>query len=141
MFKCLTIVLYIIVWFVLYSYDSVTHINYCLLVINPELVWLQCWCSIKFLWMWYDDIVLPLRFHYAFVTLTLCFRYASVMLRLCLCDAYVMLLLCLSHASVMLLLCCCRCFIVLLLCFHWNKILTQSLSNFFLIHIFLKKNT
>ena len=155
MFKCLTIVLCIIVWFVLYSYAwiySVTHINYCLSVINPELVWLQCWCSSKFLCMWYDDVVIRLRFDYAFVMLWLCLCYAyvmilvclsygSVMLQLCLCYASVTILLWFCYASIMILLCFCHWFIVPLLCFHWNEILTQYFSKFFSIHIFLKTNT
>ena len=91
-----------------------------------------------FLWMWYDDVVIRLRFDYAFVTISLCFRYDSVMLWSCLCYAYVLLLLCLSYASVILLLCCCCCFIVLLLCFYWNDILTQSLFLKTIYSYFLK---
>ena len=94
----------IIFWFVLYSWAwiaSVTHIKYCLLVIKPELVWLQCWCSSKFLWMWYDDVVLPL--HYTMLSLR--FHYASVMLITCLCyvDVTIFLWFCYNSTKAKIL--------------------------------------
>ena len=101
-----------------------------LLVIKPELVWSQCWCRSKFLWMWYNTVVLPLFF-----------RFASVLLLLSLCYASVMLMSCLSYAYVMLLLYQCHCFIVPLLCFHWNEILIQYFSKVFFIHMVLQMNT
>ena len=76
-------------------------VYYCLSVINPELVWLQCWCSSRFLCMWYDGVVLPLRFHYAFVTILLYFCYDSVMFWLCLCYAFVMFMSLFYCATVM----------------------------------------
>ena len=85
--------------------------------IKPELVWLQCWCSSKFLWMWYDDVVLPLRFHYASTIQLLRFHYASVTLLLCFDYFYVMLLLCFCYVYCMLLLCFCY-FVVAVLLWH-----------------------